>query len=92
LTLDTGFSSGMSRRSETNLGEIGDPGILRYIFSMDLADSGHFHRAVARLYHQKDNSPVRALNKALFYVTLGEIGDLWKYSTSNLSTNIVDHR
>ncbi len=58
---------------------------------MDLADSGGFHRAVARLYHQKDNSLVRALNKALFLIKLGRIGDLATYSTRNLSINIVGH-
>ncbi len=72
--------------------EIGEPGILRCIFSMDLADSGDFHRAVARLYHHKDNTLVRALNKALFLINLGGIGDLATYSTRNLLIDIVGHR
>ncbi len=55
-----------------------------YIFSMYLADSGGFHRAVARLCHQKDNTLVRALNKALFLIKLGRVGDLATYSTRNL--------
>ncbi len=59
---------------------------------MDLADSGGFHRAVVRLYHHKDNTLVRALNKALFYVKLGEIGDLSTYSTKNLSIDTLGHR